>query len=113
MQTRQRTFDVASVQKELQAAGFDGWLFYSFHGSDPLATAILGMSTEHFQSRRWFYFIPAKGEPRKMVHRIEMDALDELPGERLVYLGWRELEEKLKQMLPGKGQIAMQYSPNN
>src|SRR6185437_9520054 len=113
MQTRERSLDIPAVQKELKAAGFQGWLFYSFHGSDPLAARILGLAEGHFLSRRWFYFIPAEGQPRKLVHRIEMEALDDLPGERLVYLGWRELEEKLKQILSAGGQIAMQYSPNN
>jgi Xaa-Pro dipeptidase len=115
MQTRERTVDIAAIQKELQDAKLSGWLFYSFHGSDPLAATILQLGATHFVSRRWFYFIPAKGTPIKLVHRIEMDSLDSLPGDKLVYLGWRELESQLKAMLSevSGGQIAMQYSPNN
>ena len=112
-QTQEKALDVASIQKALKAENFDGWLFYYFHDNDPLAHHILGLSADHFVSRRWFYFIPVSGEPVKLVHRIEMEALDLLPGRKVVYLGWRQLEEKLKELLGGKGRVAMQYSPNN
>jgi Xaa-Pro dipeptidase len=105
--------NVAEIQKALQEEGLDGWLFYEFHGSDPLARAVLGLSDSHFVSRRWFYFVPVKGEPIKLVHRIEMEALDCLPGKKFVYLGWRELAERLREMLHGVKSIAMQYSPEN
>src|SRR5213592_4996609 len=69
---------VADIQKALQAAKLDGWLFYDFRGSDPLAP------------RRWFYYIPANGEPTKIVHSIERGKLDALPGQRVIYRGWEE-----------------------
>lgn len=112
-QTEEKVLNVASIQKALKAEQFDGWLFYYFHDNDALAHHILGLSADHFVSRRWFYYIPAAGEPVKLVHRIEMDALDKIPGRKVVYLGWRQLEEKLKELLPAKGRVAMQYSPNN
>lgn len=107
------TIDVSAVQQALKEDKLDGWLFYFFHDNDPLATHILGLSNGHFVSRRWFYLIPREGSPRKLVHRIEMDALDSLPGDKTVYLGWRELHDKLKDVLAGCKTVAMQYSPLN
>jgi len=106
-------FDVAAMQAAICDEGFDGWLFYHFHDIDPIALRILKLTACHFVSRRWFYFVPAVGEPVKLVHRIEMDSLDELPGEKVVYLGWQELESKLRQIISGHKKLAMQYSPGN
>jgi len=64
-------------------------------------------------SRRWFYFIPAEGEPGKLVHRIESGSLDGLPGEKLIYVGWSDMEKKLAELVGGSKTIAMQYSPRN
>jgi Xaa-Pro dipeptidase len=108
-----KTFDLAQVQAALAAEGVDGWLFYFFHDNDPIALRILGLSSSHFVSRRWFYYVPAQGTPTKLVHRIEMDSLDAVPGDKVVYLGWKELESKLKEILSGKKKVAMQYSPSN
>jgi len=113
MQTTKERLNVGAIQKALVEEGLDGWLFYFFHDNDPLAKHILGLTESHFVSRRWFYLIPAKGEAQKLVHRIEMDALDSVPGKQNVYLGWRELEEKLKELLTPFKKLAMQYSPNN
>src|ERR1700716_4724688 len=78
---------VAEIQKALQAAKLDGWLFYDFRGSDPLAARILRLGDHASGSRRWFYYIPASGEPTKIVHSIERYKLDVLPGKGLVHLG--------------------------
>jgi Xaa-Pro dipeptidase len=109
---------VAEIQKALQAAKVDGWLFYDFRGSDPLAPRILKLGAGASGSRRWFYYIPANGEPTKIVHSIERGKLDALPGRRAVYRGWEEQHKLLREALLGsaestKKRIAMQYSPNN
>jgi Xaa-Pro dipeptidase len=105
--------DIQSIQAELRANKMDGWLFYDHHRRDPIAAHILGLGSEGLSTRRWFYFIPAKGEPRKLVHRIEQRALDAVPGDRLVYAGWEELHKLLGKLLSGNKKIAMQYSPEN
>jgi Xaa-Pro dipeptidase len=64
-------------------------------------------------TRRWFYLIPAQGEPVKLVHKIEAGHLDSLPGSKRQYSGWQELFDSLKSMLAPYRDIAMQYSPNN
>jgi len=80
---------VERIQQALKEADLDGWLFYSFRGSDPIATNILGTGGEgHIATRRWFYLIPQSGEPTKIVHSIERDTIDHLPGKKLIYLPW-------------------------
>lgn len=107
---------LGEIQAELVKAKLDGWLFYDFRGSDPLAPRIL--KTERLGgSRRWFYYVPAKGEPVKVVHAIEQEQLDALPGSKLVYREWPLLKEQVgRAMFGGKPtqlRIGMQYSPNN
>ncbi|HET9784939.1 MAG TPA: M24 family metallopeptidase, partial [Terriglobales bacterium] len=98
---------------ELKAHKLDGWLFYDHHRRDPIAYRILGLAEGQMASRRWYYFIPAQGEPRKLTHRIESGALDSLPGSRALYSQWTELAAQLKTLVGGGGaqRIAMQYSP--
>jgi Xaa-Pro dipeptidase len=102
-----------ALQSALRDQDLDGWLFYDHHHRDPLAYRILGLDVSSFVSRRWFYFVPASGEPKKLVHRIESGKLDSLPGSKDEYSSWQELEQKLENMLSGATRIAMQYSPRN
>ena len=102
-----------AIQTALRDAGIDGWLFYDHHHRDPIAAHILGLDPNAHITRRWYYFIPANGEPRKLLHRIEQSRLDALPGSKVLYSGWKELAERLNAMLGGFRTIAMQYSPNN
>jgi len=104
--------DVKEIQKDLRAAGLDGWLFYDFRGRDPIAHRLLELP-EGMRTRRWFYFIPAKGTPRKLLHKIEKAALASLPGGDLYYAGQKELQTNLKKLLGGAKKVAMQYSPKN
>jgi Xaa-Pro aminopeptidase len=108
-----KTLDVAAVQAALAEFKLDGWLFYDFHRSDPLGYRILGIPDERMATRRWFYLIPAKGEPSKIVHRIEIDMLDAAPGSKLPYSSLKELNERLDGVLRGMRRVAMQYSPEN
>jgi Xaa-Pro dipeptidase len=105
--------DLALIQEELRRRGFDAWLFYDHHHRDPIAYRVLGLPEKLHATRRWFYLIPAQGEPAKLVHRIEPGHLDALPGGKEQYSAWPELWEKLKQMLAPYARVAMQYSPNN
>jgi Xaa-Pro dipeptidase len=105
--------DLKAIQSALREHKLDGWLFYDHHHRDPIAYRILGLDENSFVSRRWFYFVPAEGEPHKLVHRIEAGKLDALPGSKDEYSSWQELEQKLESMLDGAARIAMQYSPRN
>jgi Xaa-Pro dipeptidase len=102
-----------SIQAAIRAEGLDGWLFYSFRGSDPIAENILRLDNARLATRRWFYFVPASGSPRKIVHAIESEMLDSLPGEKMVYLPWQQLHQHLRDALGSSRRVAMQYSPLN
>jgi len=130
---------IAAIQQALRDAGLDGWLFYDFRGSDPLAARILKIDPKRHMTRRWYYLIPAQGSPKKLLHRIEPHSLDDVPGESRLYLSWQEQHECLRQALASLGRqsrkparmwgswtsepiprgaralvrIAMQYSPLN
>jgi Xaa-Pro dipeptidase len=105
--------NLAAIQSALRDQHLDGWLFYDHHHRDPLAYTILGLDPNAHVTRRWFYFIPAVGEPKKLVHRIESGRLDSLPGTKAVYSSWQELESQVEVLLAGQTRIAMQYSPRN
>jgi Xaa-Pro aminopeptidase len=105
--------NLESMQAAIREAGFDGWLFYDHHHRDPIAGRILGLDEKAHITRRWYYFVPAAGEPRKLVHRIEQGRLDALPGVKTQYSSWQELAAGLEAMLAGAHTLAMQYSPNN
>jgi Xaa-Pro dipeptidase len=104
---------IPEIQSELRARGIEAWLFCDHHHRDPIAYRILGLPENLMVSRRWFYLVPAEGEPVKLVHRIEPFHLDDLPGHKLVYAAWKQLVASLAQMLAPYKQVAMQFSPNN
>jgi len=104
--------NIADIQLAIQAEQVDGWLFFDHHHIDPLAYRILGLPEGMHATRRWYYFIPAHGEPRGMVHRIEPHSLAALPGEKLPYSRWAEQMDRLITLLDGAKTVAMQWSPN-
>ena len=105
--------NLEAIQAALRDAGFDGWLFYDHHHRDPIAASILGLDLKAHITRRWYYYVPAEGDPRKLVHRIEQGRLDSLPGAKGHYSSWQELHSGLDAMLFDANRIAMQYSRNN
>src|SRR5688572_16520453 len=113
---------VAEIQAALRESNLDGWLFYDFRRSDPLAYRILRLPAAGASSRRWFYYIPVVGEPVRVVHSIERYRLDPLPGKKIIYRSWQELHAAVREALGSGGlknrrvllkNIAMQYSPQN
>jgi Xaa-Pro aminopeptidase len=105
---------VADIQLALaEQAGLDGWLFYDFRGSDPLAYRVLTLDSTMHVTRRWYYWIPRQGRPVKLLHRIEPHVLDALPGHLVPYVSWTEQRAALATLLRGVTRVAMQYSPQN
>jgi Xaa-Pro dipeptidase len=100
------------IQAALRDEGLDGWLFFDHHRRDPLAYRVLQFTPGSMVTRRWFYYIPAVGEPRGLVHKIEAQTLAPLPGQHSLYAGWSTLVEGLKTLIGGRRRLAMQYSPN-
>src|SRR5262245_55754170 len=104
--------DIGAIQAALKEEGLDGWLLYDFHGSNPVASRLAGLiGGAKLATRRWYYLIPAVGEPHGLVHAIERHNLDELPGDKRTYAGRQELEHRLRELLSGHGRVAMEYSP--
>jgi len=106
------SLEISAIQKTLAIDGVDGWLLYDFHGSNPIAVNMAGLAGKH-TTRRWYYYIPASGAPKKLVHAIEPFVLDALPGEKRVYAGRQQLEQGVSDVLRGSKVVAMEYSPEN
>ena len=106
-----RILAIQEALRDLQTV--DGWLFYDFRGSDPLAYRVLLLDQTRHVTRRWYYWIPATGDPVKLLHKIEPHVLDELPGQAQYYVSWEQQRLLLASLLRGRRQIAMQYSPLN
>ena len=107
------SLDISAVQAALKTDGVDGWLLYDFRGINPLAADVTAVNRQggHLATRRWYYLVPAVGEPRALVHAIEKDALAHLPGTSRRYAGRDQLETGLRELLSGVRRIAMEYSP--
>ena len=103
--------DVAAIQETLRTEGLDGWLLYDFHGSNPIAARLAGLTNgAHMTTRRWYYLIPSSGSPRALVHAIEKHNLDALPGNKTIYAGRDQLDAGLTRLLKGVRRVAMEYS---
>ena len=100
-----------NIQQELRHQRLDGWLFFDHHLRDPLAYRVLGFQPAAAPTRRWYYLIPAQGEPRGIEHRIERNMLASLPGEKIPYSSWAEQVAALRKISSGLARVAMQYSP--
>ena len=103
--------NLESIQNELRKQHLDGWLFFDHHLRDPLAYRVLGLHATKGPTRRWYYMIPANGEPQGMEHRIERNQLAGLPGEKIAYSRWTEQIGALRRLTAGMKRVAMQYSP--
>lgn len=103
--------DIPAIQALLRRSGIAGWLLYDFRHSNPIAYRTLGLDERVHATRRWYYCIPAEGEPRKLVSPMEAGILDALPGGRQVYRTWQEREAGVAALVAGLGQVAMEYSP--
>ena len=105
--------DIPAIQAALCDDGLDGWLLYDFHGSNEIARQLVGLSgTGKMETRRWYYLIPAEGEPQGLVHAIERHNLDMLPGSKQIYADRQQLEVGLRTLVSGQRRLAMEYSPD-
>src|SRR6266849_5710570 len=105
--------NLEQIQQALHAEGLDGWLFYDFRRSNPIAHQVLKLPAEDMYTRRWFYFVPAHGTPSALISAVESHVLGSLPGERRVFQTWREMQAHLQAVLQRGMRIAMEYSPMN
>ncbi len=110
---KEQTELVSKIQRTLHNSNTPAWLFYGFRDLDPIALRILQFGSRYHATRRWFYLVPARGKPVKLVHQIESCQLDHLPGRKEIYLEWSQLVSRLDTILHDVTSVAMQYSPNN
>jgi len=102
---------IQKAQSWMKEHGIDGWLLYDWSGSNRLALEFLSQPLGGY-SRRCFYWIPAQGEPVKIVQKIEEAfAFKDLPGSKSVYFSSDDLERVLEKVLKGNLKVAMEYSP--
>ncbi|NGX61632.1 MAG: Xaa-Pro dipeptidase [Chlamydiae bacterium] len=104
---------IEQIQQFLKEQKVDGWLLYDNHGSNPFVRELLEIPPHMVLTRQFFYWIPKEGDPVKILHKIEANSLDSLPGRAIIYLSWLDLEHHLKKMLKEARKILMEYSPRN
>ncbi len=105
--------ELERIQQALQEEQVDGWLFYDFRKSNAIAYQVLALSRHEMYTRRWFYFVPAQGTPTAIISAVESHVLRSLPGERLVFRTWEEMQSHLGSLLQPGTRVAMEYSPMN
>ena len=105
--------DLGRIQQALREAQLDGWLFYDFRQSNPIAYQVLGLPDTEMYTRRWCYFVPTTGTPVALISAVESHVLRGLPGERRIFRTWLEMQHLLQDLLPAGARIAMEYSPMN
>jgi Xaa-Pro aminopeptidase len=103
--------NLETIQGSLKELGLPAWLLYDFHGSNPIARHVAGLGPERLVTRRWFGLLPASGEPTWLHHAIEAHLFADLPGKRVAFVGYKELQERLREMLKGLDRVAMEYVP--
>lgn len=103
--------NLAEIQKALQAADLDGWLLFDFRGMNPIAAQVAGLPAEGVFSRRWAYWIPARGEAARLVHRIEAGPFANAKEAVSTYVTWQDLTRGLQALLGPARRIAMEFSP--
>jgi len=99
------------IQAALRSEGLAGWLLYEFRGLNPIALDVLGISAARSGSRRWACFIPAQGEPRWLVHAIELGGWQSIVPDAMPYVSWADWREGLRTILGGAQRVAMEVSP--
>ncbi|GCF10588.1 M24 family metallopeptidase [Dictyobacter arantiisoli] len=104
---------IERIQQVLREAHLDGWLFYDFHKSNPIAYQVLQLPVDTMYTRRWFYYVPAEGTPVAIISAVESHVLRSLPGARLSFQTWQDMHVHLRSFLSQGARVAMEYSPLN
>ncbi len=98
------------VAPALRAAGLEGWLFYNIYHRDHVADAILGVAPETMNTRPWACLVRADGTVQRIVHAIEAQVLDHLPGPVARYASRDEFLQRLRAACRSRRPLALNYS---
>ena len=85
------------IKKAILDENLSGWLFFNFRHRDPISDSVLEIDKSNINSRSWFYIVFSDREPLKIVHRVEKNILDHLPGEKAEYSSRKELKKLFSQ----------------
>ncbi len=99
---------IQAAQREIAAAGLDGWLLYDLEARNRVTAELTGLTDGI--SRRYFVLLRPGVPPRALAHRIELMHFEGWPGELISYVSWQEMEQSLRDILEGCGTIAMETS---
>ena len=102
--------ELTELRQALSEARVDGWLLFAFHGLNPVAVRVLGLSG--MNTRRLFVLLPREGEPTAIVHKVERHGLGQFPGRVIPYARWNELQDALASVVAGRT-LAMEISPRD
>lgn len=102
--------DLRELRGALHEAGVDGWLLFDFHGLNPVAGRVLGLTG--MNTRRLFVLLPRDGEPVAVAHKIELQGLENFPGRVVPYARWSELHGALASLVSGR-RLAIEISPED
>ena len=102
--------DQPALRDALAEAEVDGWLLFDFHGLNPVAGRVLGLTG--MNTRRLFVLLPREGEPVAVAHKIELQGLEGFPGRVVPYARWTELHAALEPLVAGR-RLAMEISPED
>ncbi len=104
-------FDLDQVQAVLAVQQLDGWLLCDQGGRNSIAVDLVNPDGK--LNRRWFFLIPARGQPVALVHRADMPAFAAVPARKVEYTGHRDLTDGLRAMVKGHRKVAMEYAPRS
>ncbi|GAB4519353.1 MAG: M24 family metallopeptidase [Haliangiales bacterium] len=102
--------EIEAIQGLLEIQQIPAWLLYDSDGLNPIARSVaqpVGDRTLH----RWFYLVPAEGEPVLLVHRADASRFAHLPGRSVEYTNYESFGQGLVSLLDGIEEVAMEYSP--
>src|SRR5437773_12540446 len=99
--------NLSAIQSALRERNIDAWLFYDHHRRAPIAYRVLGLPDNLMVTRRWYYLVPAEGEPVKLVHKIDAGQLASPPGLKRQYAAWQERCEGRPAMLANSRELPL------
>lgn len=97
------------TQRWLAGQQSDGWLVWDFRGNNPVFSQLLP-GRRHL-TRRAMLWVPARGQPRLLVSRIDAPQFRDVGLPIDEYFSGEELEAQVRALLRAARRVAMEYVP--